>query len=81
MPNWFLYIVKCSDSSLYTGITTDLAKRLKRHNQGKACRYTKTRKPVKLMYQEIIDTESLARKREIEIKKLSHENKIKLIEV
>ena len=80
MRQWTLYIVKCKDSSLYTGITTDLEKRIKRHNKGKATKYTRARKPVKLVYRETLDSESLARKREIAVKKLSRVNKLKLIQ-
>jgi putative endonuclease len=76
---WILYILRCKDGSLYTGITTDLKKRLKRHNEGKASRYTRVKNPVKLVYKEENHTESQARKREIEIKKLSRQNKLKLI--
>jgi len=79
MSAWSLYILECKDSSLYTGITTDLPKRLKRHNQGSACRYTSIRRPVKVVYSELLSSESLAKKREIEVKKLSRENKIRLI--
>ncbi|MDP3804858.1 MAG: GIY-YIG nuclease family protein [Candidatus Omnitrophota bacterium] len=79
MTNWTLYILRCKDGSLYTGITTDIDKRLKRHNEGRASKYTRAKKPVKLVYAEIFDNESSARKREAEIKKLSHENKLKLI--
>ena len=79
MNNWILYILKCKDSSLYTGITTDLEKRLKRHNEGRACKYTKKRKPVKLIYKEVCASESTARKRERAIKKLSRVNKLRLI--
>ena len=79
MKQWTLYIVKCSDGSLYTGITTDLEKRIKRHNEGRASRYTRGRKPVTLKYNEIFENESLARKREIEIKKLSRENKLRMV--
>ena len=50
MDRWTLYILECSDRSLYTGITTDLEKRIQRHNQGKATKYTRTRIPVKLVY-------------------------------
>jgi len=79
MSQWSVYIVKCNDGSLYTGITTDLKRRLKRHNEGRACNYTKVRRPVKLIYKEILDEESLARRKEIKIKKLSRANKLKLI--
>ena len=79
MSEWTLYIIECRDGSLYTGITTDLKKRLKRHNEGKATKYTRARKPVKLVYSEEMSSESLARKREAEIKNMSRTNKLKLI--
>lgn len=79
MKQWTLYIVECADGSLYTGITTSLAKRIKRHNEGKAAKYTRVKKPVKLVYSEGCDSESSARRREIEIKNLSRANKLKLI--
>ena len=79
MKEWVLYILECADGSLYTGITTELAKRIKRHNEGRAAKYTRTRKPVKLIYNEAFCTESEARKREIGIKKLSRANKLKMI--
>ncbi|MFA5388526.1 MAG: GIY-YIG nuclease family protein [Candidatus Omnitrophota bacterium] len=79
MTQWILYILKCADGSLYTGITTDLKQRLKRHNQGRACKYTRSRKPVKVVYSEVFNNESSVRKREIEIKKLSRINKLRLI--
>ncbi|MFH0763409.1 MAG: GIY-YIG nuclease family protein [Candidatus Omnitrophota bacterium] len=79
MTNWILYIIECHDRSLYTGITTDLEKRIKRHNQGRATKYTRARRPVKLVHSEIVNSESLARKREAEIKSLSRQDKIKLI--
>jgi putative endonuclease len=80
MSIWTLYILQCNDGSLYTGITTDLQKRLKRHNQGCAAKYTRPRRPVKLVYSEVLGTESLARKREAEIKKLSRQSKLELIQ-
>jgi len=79
MKEWTLYILECKDGSYYTGITTDLEKRLIRHNQGRATRYTMTRKPVKLVYTESLGSESVARRRETEIKDLSHYNKKRLI--
>jgi putative endonuclease len=79
MAQWILYILECADGSLYTGITTDLEQRLERHNKGKACIYTRSRKPVKVVYSEVFNSESLVRKREIEIKKLSRTNKLRLI--
>jgi putative endonuclease len=80
MTKWIIYIVQCRDGSLYTGITTDLKKRLKRHNEGRASKYTRAKKPVKLVYSKTSNSESAARKREIDIKKLSHINKMKLIQ-
>ena len=79
MSNWTLYILKCNDSSLYTGITIDLNRRLKRHNEGRASKYTRVKRPVKVVYTEIFDSESAARKREIQIKALSRTNKLQLV--
>ena len=64
---------------LYTGITVDVVKRLKCHNQKKASRYTRMRLPVELVYQEPLSDKSSARKREIQIKKWSREKKLTLI--
>jgi putative endonuclease len=79
MPKWFVYIVRCSDKSLYTGITTDVAGRIKIHNSGKGAKYTRSRRPVKLVYKEAMRSESAARKREAEIKKLSRLEKLSLL--
>ncbi len=76
---WFVYIVECCDKSLYTGITNNLEKRLNKHNSGKGAKYTRARKPVTLKYYEEVDTKSIALKREIAIKKLSKNQKIRLI--
>jgi putative endonuclease len=81
MPTWILYILECSDRSLYTGITTDLDKRLKRHNEGKASKYTRSKRPVKLVYKKIFRNGSAARKREAAIKRLSRHDKLKLIQL
>ncbi len=81
MSKWVLYIVECKDGSLYTGITTDLKKRIKRHNEGRATKYTRRKKPVKLVYSEVCDNESTARTKEIEIKKLSRKDKLKLVTI
>ena len=64
---FFLYIVRCSDSSLYTGITKDLDQRVKAHNDGRGAKYTSTRRPVVLVYEEQCRTKSAALKREIQI--------------
>jgi predicted GIY-YIG superfamily endonuclease len=67
---WLVYILRCRDGSLYTGITNDLPKRLKTHAAGKASRYTRSRLPVKLVYSEPQKSKSTALKREAAIKKL-----------
>jgi len=80
MSNWFVYIVRCADNSLYTGITTDLERRVKEHNSSKlGARYTRARRPVKCVYFESCDDRSCAAKRESTIKKLSKPQKISLI--
>ncbi len=76
---YFVYILKCKDTSLYTGITNDLEKRLFAHNNSKSgARYTKSRRPVALIYFEKKRNKSYALKREIEIKKLKREEKLEL---
>jgi len=75
-----VYILKCSDDSLYTGCTNDIKKRIKQHNESKlGAHYTKLRRPVVLMHSEAFKTLKKARKREAEIKRLSREKKIALI--
>ena len=76
-----VYILKCSDDTLYTWITTDLEKRLKQHNWEILwwAKYTRTRQPVELVYFEEAENRSEASKREYEIKKLKREEKLKLI--
>jgi len=76
---WLVYIVKCRDDKLYTGISNDVDKRVATHNKGKGCRFTKYRYPVRLVYQEECGTKSLARKREIEIQGFMRSKKISLI--
>jgi len=75
-----VYILKCSDGTLYTGSTSDLAKRLKEHNGLKAgAKYTKARRPVELVYKEDCESFSKSREREAEIKRMSRKNKLDLI--
>ncbi|MDD3793801.1 MAG: GIY-YIG nuclease family protein [Candidatus Gracilibacteria bacterium] len=78
---YFTYILKCSDESLYTGITTDLDRRIKQHNGELigGAKYTLSRKPVSLYYFEEFENRSQATKRELEIKKMSRIEKLKLI--
>ncbi len=77
--NWFVYIIECKDKKLYTGITLNIEKRLAEHNKGVGCRFTKYRRPVKLLFKEFCLDKSLARKREIEIKELRRAEKIALV--
>jgi len=72
---WYLYILKCRDGTLYTGITTDLPRRVLQHNSGTASRYTRSRLPVKLVYREPCRNKSSALKKEHKIKSLSREEK------
>lgn len=76
---WHLYILRCRDGSLYTGITTDVEKRLEAHRSGKGAKYTRGRGPLELIYREECGTHSDALKREIEIKRLTREQKQALI--
>lgn len=79
MKKFFVYILECSDGTLYTGYTNDLDGRLKKHNDGKGAKYTKNRRPVKLLYSEMYETKSEALKREYSIKRLNRNKKISLI--
>jgi putative endonuclease len=74
-PRWLVYILRCSDGSLYTGITNDLPKRLKAHATGRASKYTRSRLPVTLAYQEAQKSKSAALKREAAIKRLRRAEK------
>lgn len=76
----YVYILRCGDDSLYTGWTTNLDKRLKCHNSGKGAKYTRCRLPVEIVYSENLLDKSSALKRECEIKKLSRDKKLLLIE-
>jgi putative endonuclease len=78
---WLIYLLRCSDGSLYTGITNDLPKRLKAHATGRASKYTRSRLPVRLVYSEPQKSRSAALKREATIKKLSRPQKDRLMAV
>ena len=78
---WFVYILLCSDNSLYTGSTNNLQKRFLSHKNGKGGRYTRSHKPIKLIYSEELSSKSEALKREIEIKSLSRQKKIKTFDL
>ena len=75
----YTYIVKCSDGSLYTGWTTDIEKRIEAHNSGRGAKYTKSRRPVTLVYYEEFATKEEAMKREYAIKQMKREEKKALI--
>ncbi len=75
----YVYIVKCSDDTLYTGYTIDIEKRIKTHNKGNGAKYTRGRLPVKLCFYEEYDNKSEAIKREYRIKHLSRKKKLDLI--
>jgi len=79
MKTWFVYIIYCSDETLYTGITTDVERRYAQHALQQGAKYFRGRKPKKLVYQESGHDRSSASKREMEIKKLSRKNKFLLI--
>lgn len=76
---WFVYILECKDGKLYTGITNDLDRRVKQHNRGHGCRFTKFRIPVKLIYNETYPSKELALKREAEIKGWKRGRKLRLL--
>jgi putative endonuclease len=77
---WYVYIVRCErDDSLYTGITNNLERRINQHNNGKGAKYTRSRAPVTLVKTFEVDSKSEALKLEYKIKKLSREEKLKLI--
>lgn len=76
----YIYIVRCKDGTLYTGYTNNVQARIEKHNAGKGAKYTKTRHPVVLVYQEGYETKSEAMKREYEIKTFTRTQKLQLIE-
>lgn len=75
----YVYILKCSDDSLYTGYTVDLSKRLVKHNDGKASKYTRARLPVEYVYTKSFDSKNEAMSAENRIKRISRIKKLKLI--
>jgi putative endonuclease len=77
---FFVYLLECADETLYCGFTNDVDKRVSEHNDGKyGAKYTKGRRPVKLVYSEMFSNRSDAQKREYEIKKMSRRQKVNLI--
>jgi putative endonuclease len=77
---WFVYLVTCSDDTLYCGISTCVKKRVADHNAGRGAKYTRTRRPVHLAHVEPADSHSAALRREIAIKRLSRQGKLQLIQ-
>ncbi|MDP3998099.1 MAG: GIY-YIG nuclease family protein [bacterium] len=76
---WFLYIVRCRDSTLYTGITTNLARRVREHNLRIGAKSIRGKLPVELVYNEVYNSQNEVRKREVAIKSWKREDKLKLI--
>ena len=77
--NWFVYIIESSDSSYYTGITTDIERRFEQHLNGTGARFFSGRKPIKIVYSESGHSKTSAARREYEIKKLTRKEKLRLI--
>ncbi|GGP49597.1 hypothetical protein GCM10009347_15840 [Shewanella algicola] len=82
VSSWYLYIIRCANSHLYTGVTTDVTRRFAEHQSGgpKAAKFLKGKGPLTLMYQETLIDRSSALKREIAVKKLSRLQKLQMIE-
>ena len=76
---WFVYILECNDGSFYTGITNDIERRQQQHNDGTAARYTRSRRPVMLRYQEVCESRSQALIRECSLRLLSRKEKEVLV--
>ncbi|RJP47682.1 MAG: GIY-YIG nuclease family protein [Anaerolineaceae bacterium] len=77
---FYCYILECADGTFYTGWTTDPPRRERQHNAGRGAKYTRTRRPVRLVYVEELSSRAEAMKRERVIKKLPHEQKRKMVE-
>lgn len=77
--SYYVYLLRCSDDTLYTGCTNDLKRRIQAHNAGKGAKYTRSRRPVELVYQEIQPDRSAALRREAKVKQLLRKEKLALI--
>lgn len=77
--SWYVYIILCSDRSLYTGITTDPERRFRQHETGSGAKYFRGRKPLEIVYQEGHHTRSSAGCRELQIKRMTHGDKVALV--
>jgi len=80
MASWFVYVVRCRDGSLYTGVSTDVLERVAKHNAGLGARYTRARRPVEVVHVERKRSKSNALRREAAIKSLSRADKLRLVE-
>jgi len=80
MKQWYVYILRCADDTLYTGMTDDVIRRTEVHNSGKGAKYTRGRTPVAVVYTEECESYSSALKREYAIKQLTRQQKMDLIE-
>jgi putative endonuclease len=80
LKQWFVYLLECNDKTIYTGITNDIEARLKAHNEGKGAKYTRGRRPFNLLKTFSVANKSEALKMEREIKKLSRDQKLKLVD-
>lgn len=76
---WKVYILRCGDGTLYTGVTRDIENRLKQHRNGEGARYTRGRGPLELVFKESFPDRGSAQKREMEIKGMDRESKLKLL--
>jgi putative endonuclease len=79
MPRWHVYMVRCADDSLYTGCTNDLVRRVDAHNAGKGARYTRSRRPVEVVWTVRVKDKSAALSREAKLKQLTRVEKLKLV--
>ena len=79
MKQWYVYILRCCDDTLYTGSTDDVTRRVQVHNSGKGAKYTRCRTPVEVVYSEECESYSAALKREYAIKQLTRSQKLQLI--
>lgn len=80
MEEYVTYLLRCADGSLYCGWTNHLEKRVEAHNSGKGAKYTKSRRPVQLVYYEVFATKQEAMRREWQVKQLSRKEKLRLVE-
>lgn len=78
---WHVYIVRCADDSLYTGMAKDVVTRVEMHNEGTGAKYTRSRRPVTLLYVEAVGEQTCAMKRERQIKSMATATKLRLIEI